>query len=118
VTVAGEVPYGESFEHAISEQLDFHLVATDRGWKISVRGHEAEGDLVYPVTPPLRFDNPRYVGTVYGHSAADAVAWNPREFLFLMHPEDLAEASEAISQLLGPYYPLGLPTFATSIRPV
>lgn len=83
------------------------LQANDTGWDISVTGgSDRNTDFVWVVTPPYRFDNPRYLGTVYGHSTADAVAWTPRRFGFVTSSTDYARADDAVRRLL---WPSGLP---------
>ena len=100
---AGEVTRGMAYEHLVTDELSFQLIPTDYGWDISVRGPVGDEDLVWVATPPFRLDNPRYVGTIYGHSAADAVGWSPREFFFLMHEGDYPVARDAVDRLLWPY---------------
>lgn len=100
---SGEVSRGESLEKRLWNDLIFVLKATDSGWDISVTGGEdRDSDFVWVVTPPYRFDNARYLGTVYGHSAADAVAWTPRAFSFVTNPMDYVRAGDAVRKLLWP----------------
>lgn len=81
----------------------FVLKATGDGWDTSVTGGtDANTDFVWVVTPPYRFDNPRYVGTGYGHSAADAVAWTPRGFSFVLDSTAYSTAADAVGKLLWP----------------
>lgn len=107
VRFSGEVSRGVSFERKLWPGLVFVLKANDSGWDISVTdGTDRDSDFVRVVTPPYRFDNPRYLGTVYGHSAADAVAWTPRSFSFVTSGADYMRADDAVRKLL---WPSGLP---------
>lgn len=102
VKFSGEISRGTSFKKELWRDLVFVLKATDTGWDISVTGGDAGADFVWVVTPPYRFDNPRYLGTVYGHSATDAVAWTPRGFSFVVDQADYATAADAVRKILWP----------------
>ncbi|MBS3964110.1 MAG: hypothetical protein KGZ80_06390 [Methylomonas sp.] len=108
VKFSGEISRGTSFEKKLWNGLIFILKATDDGWDITIAdASDAATDFVWVVTPPYRFDNPRYLGAVYGRSAAEAVAWTPRAFSFVENRADYWLAEDAVRKLL---WPSDLPT--------
>ncbi len=104
---AGSVTADETFVAPLGEGLVFRLAVYNfgGGWTISV-APEAEPqvtpDFVYVASPPYRGDHPRYVAPVYGHSAADAVAWSPRVVRFVRTRADYEVALAAVRALLWP----------------
>jgi hypothetical protein len=102
--VAGEVSRGQLFTGNFSDRLVFGLFPTRYGWDISVWDREnGKDDFVFVATPPYRFFNPRYIGVIYGYSAADAVALTPRVFEFVLNREDHASALAAVQLLMWPH---------------
>jgi hypothetical protein len=106
---SGEVTRGQHFERAFGHGLVFRLAASGDqatpGWTIEVRpaGEKSpEVELSWPVTPPHRFWNPRYLDASYGYTAAQAVAMSPRQFSFLKNPGDYPRTSAAVRTLLWP----------------
>lgn len=107
IRFAGEVTRGKSFEKKLWRDLRFILKATDAGWEISViSAPDAQSDYAWVVTPPYRFDNPRYVEAGYRHSAAGAATWTPRRFSFVVDRADYVKAADAVRKLL---WPAGIP---------
>jgi hypothetical protein len=103
IRFSGEASQGTSFKRKLWNDLVFVLTATDGGWDISVTdGKDADTDFVWVATPPYRFDNPRYLGAVYGRSAKEAVAWTPRPFSFVINRTDYSTAEDAVRKLLWP----------------
>lgn len=102
-SLTGEVEAGETFERAFGDGLLFRLAPNRNappnppGWTIEVRAApDGEHDFVWAATPPYHFDNPRYLDTSYGRSAAEAVARDVRTFGFATSEADhevLAEAA-------------------------
>ena len=106
--LAGAVAAGETFERPFGANLVFRL-APERGaapgWTIEVRAREdtdAERELSWLVTLPLRGWNPRYVDASYGVTAAETIARSPREFRFVPDVERWPVAREAARLLLWP----------------
>jgi len=103
IRFSGETSQGTSFKKKLWSDLAFVLRATGVGWDISVTdGKDADTDFVWVATPPYRFDNPRYLGTGYGHSAKEAIAWTPRAFNFVVNRTDYSIAANAVRKLLWP----------------
>lgn len=103
IRFSGATSQGTSFKKKLWSDLLFVLRATGGGWDISVTdGKDADTDFVWVATPPYRFDNPRYLGAVYGHSAQEAVAWTPRAFNFVVNRTDHSIAEDAVRKLLWP----------------
>jgi hypothetical protein len=102
--VAGEVSRGQLFTGNFSDRLVFGLFPTRYGWDISVWDRKTlKDDFVFVATPPYRFFNPRYIGAIYGYSAADAVALTPRVFEFVLNRKDHANALAAVQLLMWPH---------------
>jgi hypothetical protein len=100
VRFPGEVSRGHKYSRDISGRLVFNLFPTDYGWDIAVWDkRDPKADFVFVVTPPYRFFNPRYIGAIYGYSAAEAVALTPRIFYFVVNREDHAKALAAVQRL-------------------
>jgi hypothetical protein len=100
VRFAGEILRGQKYSRDISDRLVFNLFPTDYGWDIAVWDkRDPKADFVFVVTPPYRFFNPRYIGAIYGYSAAEAVALTPRVFYFVVNREDHAKALAAVQRL-------------------
>ena len=103
VRFSGKASRGTSFKKKLWGDLVFVLRATSDGWDISVTdGKDAEADFVWVATSPYRFDNPRYLGTGYRHSAEEAVAWTPRTINFVVNRTDYSIAEDAVRKLLWP----------------
>jgi len=103
IRFSGEVSRGQKYSREFSRRLVFNLFPTDYGWDIAVwdKG-DPKADFVFVVTPPYRFFNPRYLGAIYGYSAAEAVALTPRAFHFVMSRSDYASALAAVQRLSWP----------------
>jgi len=103
IRFSGEVSRGQKYSREFSSRLVFNLFPTDYGWDIAVwdKG-DPKADFVFVVTPPYRFFNPRYIGAIYGYSAAEAVALTPRAFHFVMSRSDYASALAAVQRLSWP----------------
>jgi hypothetical protein len=70
----------------------FNLFLTGYGWDIVVWDkRDPKADLSC-CPPPYRFFNPRYIGAIYGYSAAEAIVLTPRIFHFVVNREDHAKA--------------------------
>lgn len=103
VRFSGEVSRGHKYSRDISGRLVFNLFPTDYGWDIAVWDkRDPKADFVFVVTPPYRFFNPRYLGAIYGYSAAEAVTLTPRIFYFVVNREDHAKALAAVQRLSWP----------------
>ena len=103
VVIEGAVKRGNEFAQDFGPGFTFRL----RGegvWAIVIT-HAAspDKDLIYPVNPPYRFSNRRYIGPGYGQSARDSVRSTPRELAFLYHPDDIGRAWDDLDRVLWPY---------------
>ena len=105
--VSGSVKYGETFVRSIRPTMDLVLLPEgDLGWTLKIGSsgggdRKTYGDHIYPVSPPYRFFNPRYIGAIYGFSATQALEMRERPFNFVMQ-RDLSAAQEAIQHVLWP----------------
>jgi hypothetical protein len=100
VRFSGEASRGHKYSRDISDRLVFNLFPTDYGWDIAVWDKaDPKDDFVFVVTPPYRFFNPRYIGAIYGYSAAEAVALTPRIFYFALNHGDYVKALAAVQRL-------------------
>jgi len=116
LTFTAEVSEGQTFRKSIGRGLDLVLTSSqmgDRfsGWTIEVSPQVKASDpdctdFVWVVTPPLRFENPRYLDTQYGILAQEAVARSPREFSFVLNCTDFETERKRVEIALWPYsYP-------------
>lgn len=104
VRFSGEVSRGQTFQKEVGENLLFRLVPDEFGWVMSVTSKtNPEEDFLWVASPPYRLDNPRYLGTAYGHSAKEAASWSPRSFHFVLDEASYHKASDAVQRLLWPY---------------
>ena len=114
--IRGSVKNSETFVRRIRPTLDLVLLpdlTPELGWTLKIvssGGSDGEtyGDHIYPVSPPYRFFNPRYIGAIYGFSATQALEMRERSFNFVMQ-KDLSAAQEAIGQeaIRGVLWPKG-----------
>jgi hypothetical protein len=105
----GEVSHGDDFEREFRPGLLFRLAASrdpqTPGWTIEVRSTadpNPEAEFSWPVTPPHRFFNPRYLQVSYGFSAAQLVVMDERQFSFVQNAGDYAVAAQSLRTLLWP----------------
>ena len=104
IRFSGEVSRGQKYSREFSRRLVFNLFPTDYGWDIAIWDKaDPKADFVFVATPPYRFFNPRYIGAIYGYSAAEAVALTPRAFRFVMSRADYASALAAVQRLSWPH---------------
>jgi len=106
---SGDVRHGDAFERPFGAGLVFRLAPSRDpgvpGWTIEIRARgdaDPERELSWLVTPPYRFWNPRYVDTSYGHTAAEAARFTPREFRFLLDARDWTRADATVRRILWP----------------
>jgi hypothetical protein len=109
--VEGEVSYGNSFEAPLGRGLRLVLFADgepELGWTLEIRSaSDAAGDYhVYPVSPPYRWFNPRYIGPVYGRSVEETLKDAERPFNFVTTRTDRQTAWREARNYL---WPSGLP---------
>jgi len=106
LTFTGEATLREPFEREIGHNLIFRLVPTvgdeDSGWNISIvpKSGSPDDEFCGIATPPYHFYNPRYLDTSYATSAKDAVAFNPRQFNFVLTHEDNQVAGEYVNMTI------------------
>ena len=105
--IAGAIESDDDFQRAIGGGLLVRLrpEAASGGWVISVVPQDdifLSPDFVYVATPPYRGDHPRYLGPIYGHDAASAVDYSPREVRFVRTRADYERALAAVRALLWP----------------
>jgi hypothetical protein len=113
IRFSGEVAQNLEFRKNIGRGLDFVLSPETgsggiTGWTIEVSPHGQPPDAsctdyLWVVTPPFRFDNPRYLSTSYGNTAQIAVKHSPREFNFVLNCEDYKAEYERVEKVLWPY---------------
>lgn len=113
--LAGEVARGLTFRKDIGHGLELVLTPiSDKvpqelsGWHIVVSPQNLTGndecrDLVWVVTPPYRFWNPRYLSTEYGKTAQEAVGISPRDFNFVLNCDDFKTERQRVERVLWPY---------------
>ncbi|MBI3280710.1 MAG: hypothetical protein HYZ57_12810 [Acidobacteria bacterium] len=86
---SGEVARGREFRKEIGQGLLFALAPVNygegiEGWQIAVTPQTPASqdgechEFSWIATPPYRFQNPRYVDTSYGTTAAEAVKDSPK----------------------------------------
>jgi hypothetical protein len=110
-TFTGEASEGKTFRKDIGHGLDFVLASnpdSSTGWTIEVSPQAKPSDpecedFLWVVTPPYRFENPRYLDTTYGITAQDAVHRSPREFSFVLTCADYLIEVERVDRVLWPY---------------
>lgn len=91
----GEVRQGQSWQHAISADLDVKLEAVPAGWMLRVlprTGPRPPHDSAELANPPYRSPTPILISTDFAFRAQDAVAWNPRTFHFFPNATETREA--------------------------
>jgi hypothetical protein len=88
VSFDGEVRAGQEFERAFSPSLEFRMHPTAAGWRAEILqpGTQPAHDAAEVATPPYQSASPLLLTTDYSFRAQDAVAWNPRQFQFLVEP--------------------------------
>ena len=107
-TIEGHVERGETFTSWFGPDLALRVVpeVSDQnppGWTIRVTpASDATSDYAMVVTPPYRFNNPRYVSTAYSVSAEEALSHSPRDFSFVVSEQDFQRAREALEAVLWP----------------
>ncbi len=105
--IVGAIQSEDDFQRAIGGGLLVRLrpEPAPGGWVISVVPQDdifLSPDFVYVATPPYRGDHPRYLGPIYGHDAASAVGYSPREVRFVRTRADYERALAAVRALLWP----------------
>ncbi|MBI1896725.1 MAG: hypothetical protein HYS04_09370 [Acidobacteria bacterium] len=111
---SGEVARGREFRKEIGQGLLFALAPVNygegiEGWQIAVTPQTPASqdgechEFSWIATPPYRFQNPRYVDTSYGTTAAEAVKDSPREFRFVLNCTDYRQEYKWVERLLWPY---------------
>jgi hypothetical protein len=99
-TVTPGVPLAQRFGPGFS----FALKEQHGGWAVEItHAASSEKDLIYPVNPPYRFSNHQRIGPGYGESARDSAHISPREFAFLVRPDDVGRAWDDVERVLWPY---------------
>lgn len=107
IRFSGVAVRGASFSKGLWGGLAFVLKATPEGWDIVVTTSPTMGtDFSWIMTPPFRSDNPRHIGTGYGHTVQEAAKWTPRAFGFVTNEPDYVKANEAVRKLS---WPAGIP---------
>lgn len=109
--IEGEVAYGNTFEAPIGRGLRLVLFSDQEphlGWTLDIRGApgRTEDSYVYPVSPPYRSFNPRYIGPVYGRSIGETLKHTERAFNFVTTRTDSQKAWRDVDTYL---WPSGLP---------
>jgi hypothetical protein len=102
----GEVSASHTFERKFGGNLVFRLSPQTAlsGWTIEVIPEEQQSseplEYVWPVNAPYRSYNVRDLGTSYGTSAKDAVAYSPREFNFVLNESQFKRAADLLDILI------------------
>ncbi len=103
VCFSGRVEHGQAFRRAINQDLYFELRP---GWTIAIAPAHPEGectDLAWVVNPPYRAHGALYIDASYGWTAAQEIAYSPREFAFVTNCADYRKEAARVNIVLWPY---------------
>lgn len=105
MVLTGELSSGERFEKTIGERLVFRLYpyaspkSEVTGWSISLTPiDDAHQDYVYPVNPPLRFNELETLGP--GYDDTKASLGHPHLIRFLLDVADYERVSPVVTNAL------------------
>jgi hypothetical protein len=98
---------GDNFSQNIGGGLSLRLNPGDDGWTIDIipTRQESSGkqdDYIYPVNPPIRFNNLQYLGAAYGDSTRYLVT-HEKHLRFVLNQSDYDLISRFITDALWPY---------------
>jgi hypothetical protein len=101
---AGRVNGNEAYSRDLGDGLVFRLFLLEQnwGWNISVSPADSDDDYAYPVNPPLRFGNSQYLGTGYGETAKQQLAYEHNVF-FVLNQRDFERIGKLAEDVLWPY---------------
>jgi hypothetical protein len=100
-----EATVDHGFSREFGSGFTFWLKGQDvYAWTIEITHESApDKDLIYPVDPPYRLSNHRYIGPGYGESTRDSVRNTPRNFAFIYRLDDIGKAWDNLEKILWPY---------------
>lgn len=98
----GHIQSGESYDYILSLQYDlsFKMVPNDHGWLMVLEDGQGH-DMIYPVTPPYRFNPLQTFDGSYGEKTVQGDA-RPFQFLYGLAPDEYKDVEANLGNVLRP----------------